>query len=87
MIKLIFFEDTPPIPHIYLPFKNFFLAFLIIFCLALAILKSFLETFFEIVLPAAIKLLSSIFKGAIKEQLDPTKTLLPIIVLFLFTPS
>ena len=76
----------PKMPHIKLTdyFKNLLLAFLIIFCFALAIEKSFLFKSSEIVLPAATNALLPISRGAISEQLDPTKTLLPIFVLYFF---
>ena len=50
-------------------------------------LKPFLSTLLDMVLPAAIKLLLPILIGAIKEQLDPINTLSPILVLFFFIPS
>ena len=65
----------------------FFLFFLKIFTSDRSIAREFLGIFLVITLPAAIVELAPILIGAIIEQLEPTKTLFSIIVLFFFLPS
>ena len=56
-------------------------------CLFLSTANILFGTSLVITLPAPIKELDPTFNGATNETLEPTNELLPIVVLFLLTPS